>query len=116
MTDPPRQPDFTDFVCTCDDDGVAEARALRAEVLARLPVGSEVRWDVTAENFVSAIVSSLNWDFQARVTGVPADQWFGVQAESNDGSFTTFVQCDLVEDGFAATWKAFADRRDAAGG
>lgn len=104
--------DFDDFVCTCNDDGRAAAAELRAEVKRRLAAGSPNQrpHPVDDGNFVSEVVWSLNWDFGAHITQVASDQWFGIWAASDDGSFKTLVQCDALEDGFAATWKAFAER------
>lgn len=65
-------------------------------------------------NFVSEVVWSLNWDYGAQITQIGSDQWFGIWAATDDGSFKTFIQCDSLEDGFAATWKAFAEHRPAA--
>lgn len=104
--------DFDAFICTCAEDGLVEAAALRAEVKQRLAVGSPNQEAHAVEhgNFVSIVVWSLNWDFGVQITQIASDQWFGIWAAADDGSFKTLVQCDQLEDGFAATWKAFADR------
>jgi hypothetical protein len=95
------------FICTCSDEGRQRAIALMTEVRRRLP-HSEL---VTDANFVGRVVESLNWEFDARITEIANDQWSRVSAEAWDGSFKTMIDCDQVEDGIAATWKAFADRR-----
>ena len=107
--------DFDDFVCTCDEDGRKAAAELRAEVKRRLAAGSpnQGAHHVDDSNFVSEVVWSLNWDFDAQITQIASDQWFGIWAAADDGSFKTLIQCDALEDGFAATWKAFAERRPA---
>jgi hypothetical protein len=64
-------------------------------------------------NLASEVVWSLNWDFDAEITKIASDQWFGIWAARRDGALKTLIQCDSLEDGFAATWKAFADRLDA---
>lgn len=104
--------DFETFVCTCKEDGRAAAADLRAEVKRRLAEGSINRGPhpVDDSNFVSAVVWSLYWDYGADVTRLASDMWFGIWAATEDGSFKTFVKCDALEDGFAATWKAFAER------
>lgn len=104
--------EFEDFICTCDDGRRANAAALREDVRARLAAGSEERHphDVTSDTFVSDLVWSLNWDFNAHITEIACDQWFGVWAEAYDGSFKTRIECDAVEDGLAATWRAFSER------
>lgn len=98
------------MVCTCSDDGAAQAEALMMEVIERLSRGSDVLHPTTIEpgNFLTSIVTSLNVDFNAHVTSIDADQWFAVAAADDSGR-GYYVQCDLVEHGIAAVWKAFAD-------
>lgn len=102
------------FICRCSPEGRAEADALIEEVTRRLNdrAGSEV---VNASNFITHIVVSLNWDYNAHVEDIYNDMWSMVSAvDDRDGvSFRVVVQCDDIEDGFAACWKAFADREDA---
>ena len=106
-------PEFEDFICTCDE-GRRQllAAALREEVRARIAAGSDERGphEVTWETFVTDLVWSLNWDFNAHITEIACNQWFGVWAEAYDGTFKTRIECDAVEDGLAATWRAFAER------
>ncbi len=106
------EPEFDDFICTCDDEGRQRAAELREEVRTRLAGGSDERapHEVTAETFVTDLIWSLNWDYSAYISKIACDQWFGVWAETNDRTFKTRIQCDSVEDGLAATWRAFADR------
>lgn len=61
------------------------------------------------DNFSTAIVQSLNWDYRAHIRSIDTDQWSAVTAEKYDGSLRLVVQCDRVEDGIAAVWKALAD-------
>jgi len=84
-----------------------------AEVTKRLTKGSgELRpCEVTPQNLLTMVVQSLNWDYSACITRILNDQWSRVDAESYDGSFSTSIDCDQVEDGVAATWKAFADHQ-----
>lgn len=107
--------DFEDFICTCDEDGRNAAAELRAEVKDRLATGSPNQGPHSVEdsNFVSEVVWSLRWDHDAHINQLASDQWFGIWAASDDESFKTMIQCDALEDGFAATWKAFAERRPA---
>lgn len=112
----PADIDFEDFICTCDEEGRQAAADLRAEVKRRISDGSPNQGPhpVDDANFVSEVVWSLNWDFDAQITQLASDQWFGIWAATNDGSLKTMIQCDALEDGFAATWKAVADRKQAA--
>lgn len=108
--------DFDDFICTCDEDGRSRAAHLRDEVKRRLSEGSPNQGphSVDDTNLVSEVVWSLNWDFDAEITQIASDQWFGIWAATRDGAFKAVIQCDSLEDGFAATWKAFADIVEAA--
>lgn len=118
--DPERH--FADFICVCDTPGGEERRAraeaLMAEVQERLARGSEelVPRPVDDSNMLTEVVFSLNWDFGAHISDIPNDQWSAVVAETyakaDDGEpeFSTYIECDRVEHGVAATWKAFADR------
>ncbi len=110
--DAPSETEFEDFICTCDEERRSRAAALRESVRARLAAGSDERapHEVTAQTFVTDLIWSLNWDFDAHITEIACDQWFGVWAESYDKTFKTKIQCDSVEDGLAATWSAFAER------
>lgn len=114
MTDAAAPDEFEDFLCTCSEDGKQRSDAVLAEVHARLAQGSEglLALEVTDRNFLTAAVTSLNWDYGARITQIANDQWSGVWAEAYDGRFKTRIECDEVEHGVAATWRAFADRRD----
>lgn len=107
---------FQDFICVCKDDGKQQAEELMAEVRSRLAAGSEeltpVQEEYLDKYFVTAVVTSLNWDYNASITRIGNDQWSVVLAENYDQSFKTRVQCDLIEHGIAATWKAFADRKE----
>jgi predicted DNA-binding transcriptional regulator AlpA len=88
------------FICRCKPEGRAEADALLGEVDRRLPGDPADR--------VSRIISSLEWDHHhAEITWIGCDQWFGVAATDDDGR-RVVVQCDRVEDGLAAVWKAYA--------
>jgi hypothetical protein len=90
------------FICRCDEAGKAEADALLAEVRGKL--------GGTASDFLTRVIHSLHRDFSAHITGMHADQWFLITAE--DEKVNVLVQCDEAEDGVAAVWKAFADRKN----
>jgi hypothetical protein len=91
-------------------DNQAEAQAVYEEVLRRL--------DATPEDLLTHVVTSLNWDYSAHITGIANDQWSGVSAETYSVSYPrddeaprlkVYVQCDRIEDGIARVWKFFAD-------
>jgi hypothetical protein len=98
------------MVCVCSEEGRADAEALRTDVMERLSLGSEEleARPVTADTFLTAVVQSLNWDFDAHITSIDNDQWSAVTAEKYDRSVGYYVHCDRVEDGVAAVWNAFA--------
>ena len=99
------------MVCTCDEERRTRADDLRREVISRLSHGSKalVVRTVTMDNFLTGIIQSLNWDYDAHLLSIETDQWSAVTVEKYDGSLSLRVQCDRVEDGIAAAWKALAD-------
>lgn len=104
------------FICTCSEDGIIEAGRLKQEVRRLLQAGDgDPRIvPVTPGNFLTMIVTSLNWDFNAYISSIANDMWSGVTAESwdKDDSFKVYAQCDEVEDGIAAAWYAFWLRKE----
>ena len=103
--------DFDDFFCTYSEEEVERSEQLMSEVKTRLTHESQSPWrplDVSDGRFLTSVVISLNWDFGSHITTILNAQWSAVLAEADDGSFKTWVGCDQVEHGIAATWKAFA--------
>jgi hypothetical protein len=92
--------DVTGFICRCKDDGKAEADALVARVREALD-------NPEPHLFMSRLIMELNWEHNAYVDMIAADQWFGVSVKAHDDSFSVYFQCDLVEDGLAACYDAF---------
>lgn len=119
LKNPPPKPVYeTDFICVCKEEGQAEAHSIMSDVRTRLEMGSEELLPFkigTKTSLLSAVVISLNWDYDAYIVGIYNDQWSAVSAQTYDGLFRTHVQCDDVEDGIARTWQIFADRKDASG-
>ena len=105
-------PDYEAFICRCKEEGEKAADELHAEVLSRLSGGTALLLTrgIAPEDFMTAIISSLEWDYQAHVTGIYYDQWGAVHAEDESG-WRVLVQFDRLEDGLAAVWKAYADRK-----
>lgn len=82
-------------------------------------------WDAKPEEFLSLVVYALTWrlnNASAIITGIYCDQWCAVAAKgaphatggmfpmsSDEGKVTTWIACDSVEWGIAATWKAMAE-------
>lgn len=95
---------FDAFMCRCSPEEEEKCDAVMAEALEAL--------SATKEDLLTAVVFALSWDYEASITGIYCDQWCGVSAQTGDGSFGTWVQCDTVEDGIAMTWKAFKDRKE----
>lgn len=91
-----------DMVCTCNTVGLAEAEALLKEVLGRLEITG-------MHTFLTTVVQSLNWDYGVSITGIYNDMWSGVRAERYRDKRRIWVDCDEVEYGIAAIWKAVAD-------
>ena len=96
---------LTSFACRCSDEEVAKCDEVLEFVKAKL--------DPTEHNFVSRVIGSLQWDYGANITGIYCDQWFGISCDTyddNEGGLSTWVQCDMVEDGLAWTWQHFYDK------
>lgn len=81
-------------------------------------------WDADPASFVTRAVFALTWKLKnaaANITGIYCDQWCAVAATGapfvvggmfpqtgEDGRVITWIQCDEVEHGIAATWYAMA--------
>jgi hypothetical protein len=89
-----------------------EAEQVIEEVLRRLSAGSTelIAREITRDGLLTGIVISLEWDYQASITGFHNDQWSAVTAAKHDGTLSTWVECYSLEAGSAMTWKLFADR------
>jgi len=89
-------------MCRCGSPLMNETQAMLDDV--------KVLLEAHDGNLLSLVVDSLEQDFEARITEIAHDQWSMVAADRYDQSFSTRIECDRVEDGIAATWRAFADR------
>lgn len=115
---------YREMICVCGDENRGAADAMVNEVCRRLSEGSEelLPRTVTRENLLTAVVTSLHWDFAgASIEGIANDQWSGVAAEQTeynpktetfDVVFRTWIECDRVEDGIAYTWLVYATRKE----
>lgn len=95
----------TSFACRCSEAEEKECDDVLALVKEKL--------DPTEHNLVSRIIASLEWDYLASVGTIAMDQWFGISSQTHDNhedGLFTWVQCDMVEDGLAFTWKAYYDK------
>jgi len=69
--------------------------------------------DCRATNYLSRAVVELEFEHKARITTMAVDQWFGVAAETFDGEFKVYVECDALEDGIAYILRRFQKRKEA---
>ena len=99
------------FPCRHSPEGDAEADALLAEVSARLAGGSDqlAARPIPPEDLMTAIIASLEWGYEVHEIRIHYDQWGMVSGENDQ--LSVVAQFDRFEDGLAALWKAFADRR-----
>lgn len=138
--------DDHDFMCSCgafekdaegnairDENGelipIAESeqqqrcRLVMEEVLRIAnegrPEGS--RHETTRENLLSFVVYALEWRYSAYISGIHCDQWAAVSSQTyafgeEKPEVSTYIQCDKVEDGVAATflyyYQRFGEERD----
>lgn len=93
--------EFRHFYCECKPEGKEHCEQMLQEVLAILKVDIDY--------LLTAVVTSLNWDFQAAITHMPTDMWSAVIAETHNGEdpFRVRIECDRLEHGVAGAWKAF---------
>ena len=94
------------FACSCGD-GAEECKYIRDIVKELL--------ETDDSNLVTRVVYSLNWDFEVEILGIPCDMWsaiisapFGTVLSDEQpyrrSDNVAYIQCDSIEDGFAATW------------
>lgn len=104
------------FMCRCNPESTAEADAVQAEARRLL---AHPRHPTTDGNLLSKVVYGLTghlFEAYAIIEQIDCDQWAAVSAVGwKDGtkavdpdSFRTWIQCDEVEDGIAATYLAMA--------
>ena len=88
------------MVCACGDDNptVVELREW-----AEANIGSR------AGTFSQAVLA-LNWNYNAEVTWIGSDQWFGLSVETYDHTLRVGVECDRLEDGIVAILRYFHER------
>jgi len=89
------------FMCRHSDKTTAEADSVLNEAKEQL--------SATDATLLSKVVYRLNFEYEAEISSIACDQWAMVSAETYDHKFKVTVQCDSVEDGIAAVWKAFKD-------
>lgn len=112
------------FAC-CHGENDSIMVALREEVCKAL--------NCESDGLVSAVVYSLQWDYDVEITGIPCDMWSAVKSEhrrhvtdeeydalpedaSSADEWVTevfaYIQCDRIEDGFALTWKTWKEWKE----
>jgi hypothetical protein len=101
-----------DFACRCTPKASAKAQAVLEWAYQHLSKGTtEMRPIQTdATNLLSHVVFTLEWNYRAMITMIPTDQWSAVATSTHDKKFSTYIQCDNVEDGLAYTLKAYYDK------
>jgi hypothetical protein len=122
-----------DFACSCgrragkDNKNVDRCEAIMKWALDHLSTdrnGEIIHGKVTKENLLTSVVYELQWAYGASITGIDCDQWCAISTSTHDAThnketdgydpvdppkFTTYIQCDDVEDGLAYTLKAYYD-------
>lgn len=95
-----------DFACSCSDEGKARC----AKVLAWAQ-----RWaEATPENFLTRAIYELNWRWNASITDIANDMWSAIVTVKPEigtsAEWSTYIQCDRLEDGLAFTLRAYYDK------
>lgn len=93
------------FACICGELGKIKYSELR----------QSVKEELNAEdfNFVNHVISILNWKYAVSIEAIPTDMWSAICAETlYDKPVQKFyIQCDLIEDGFALLYKKVKEYR-----
>jgi len=97
----PEYPPQGTIICDCTPEGKAEAAA-------RMERCREALGNPEPADFLSRLIMELNWQYQAWVSMIAADQWFGIRVEQFDAGQKYRVECDRVEDGLVAAWEFFS--------
>jgi hypothetical protein len=100
------------FACHCSEEGKKECNELLEKVYGLL--------DANASNLLTKVVYSLEWDYMAKITSIDCDMWSAISSKTRDMTpdlkeqdpplFTTYIQCDDLEHGVAATWLAYYEK------
>jgi hypothetical protein len=103
------------FACSCSAENREKLKELREWAYAKLsgPTDQLREHRVTAENFLTAMIHYLNWQYWATIEGFPVDMWGAVEVGTYPRAkikFNTYIQCDEFEDGLALTLKAFVEK------
>ena len=112
-TSPPSVSDHVAaFACRCSGEEIAKCDEVMTWTLEHL---SSPGHPTTPENLISRVIYTLEFRYQAHITGIHADMWAVITASTYgdlapERPFTTAIQCDELEDGLAFTFKAFYDR------
>ena len=91
-----------DFACSCGAEGKTRCAVVTDWALQH--------YKTTKEKLLTTAVYTLNWDYDAHITGIENDQWSRIDTATYDKSFETHIQCDDLLDGVAFTLKAYFDR------
>lgn len=83
------------FVCSClqGNSKITDLRAWADQHFAKTP------------GRVTQAVMELQWNHDASIVSLGCDMWFGISVERDGQTFR--VECDELEDGFAALLRYF---------
>jgi hypothetical protein len=97
------------FYCTCSEEGKTIGQDLELR-FRNLYNNSSMILDDGDQDIASAVCYSLNFDFNAQITGILCDMWSAVQASTFDGKYEVRIECDRIEIGLMGVWLAFYDK------
>lgn len=96
-----REDRYAGMVCACGLENGIKMDLLRGWAYKELNNPPE-KW------FISRLVSTLDWKYQAVITKIVSDHWFGLEAVGKD--YSVWVECDIIEDGLSKILEAFSKR------
>jgi hypothetical protein len=113
------------FACICGEHGKKEMEDLITEVKQRMIESvEESRREGYLENFDEYFISKIIYDLaydNIYIDGIAVDQWSSISSSrsafnENTNKYeeveTAHIQCDMIEHGFALTWKYWMDKLD----
>jgi hypothetical protein len=94
--------DGSEFMCRCSDEARKESQQAYQWALDHL--------DCEPGELVNEVIYRLLVDYSVMKTDVIVDQWAAVSASNKN--YSTFIQCDRVEDGYARTLQLFVENAE----
>ncbi len=101
------------FACSCTEEGKNECDQLLEKVKSLLSADDS--------DLLTKVILALEFNYNANITSIASDMWSGIRSQTEDYDmakrarieppiFSTYIQCDKLEYGIAATWLAYYEK------